>query len=467
MAMFNSPTAFFVGNTNPKEKMFEKDLLKKAKELGYTTFVEPCSGELAMSQLAIDVGYRDIEASDITLFSTLLGYYVESKSIKELEVEIDGVGICEDIVEVLYYLLLFRLKKQEGKFYFDNLIIDVETKKDWHKKKIQETLDKAKEVFGGIVKYEPLDMVEHLKRHIDNEKAIVIMNFPTYKGGYEKHFDVGDKIKWKEPKYEMFDPNTDKEKIKEFLVDAKCLVFFYEESYPDKTCFEPVYARFGARDGMNTYITTNNLEKAKEVIQGKCAVWLNDKELKPLPYPIIEKEYEFTEKSEIKVIPASAENCNYYRKLFTHNFTGSGQESGFAVIIDDRVLGVFGYSKTFSTFFGDGSNECIFLLFGMAKAVDGFRVNRLLTMIAMCKDVVFSVCNDLERFSYKRIKTAMISKYPESKQMRGIMKLENKTYDKELNMYKLEYVGSLTQNTIQGAYDLWLKKEVDYKKLKK
>lgn len=467
MAMFNSPTAFFVGNTNPKEKQFEKRLLKNAKKKGYTKFIEPCSGELAMCQLAIEAGFTDIEASDITLFSTLMGYYVEEKGIEELEVEVEGIGRCNDVVEILYYLLLFRLKKQEGKFYFDNLIEDVETKKEWHKEKIKETLDKAKKVFGGKVKYEPLDMVEHLKRYMYDEKAVVIMNFPTYKGGYEKHFDVGDKIKWKEPEYAMFDPSCDKEKIKEMLADAKCLVLFYEEAYPNETCFDPVYVRFGAREGMNTYITTNDLCKASELIEGKCAVWLNDKALTPLPYPIIDKDYVFTEKSEVKVIPATTENCNYYRKLFTHNFTGSSSDSGFAVIVDNKVLGVFGYSKAFSSFFGDGSNEDLFLLFGMAKSVNGFRPNRLLTMLAMTKEIAFRICDDLEKFSYKNLKSAMISKYPESKQMRGIMKMSNRTFDKTLHMYRLEYLAELTDHNIEEVYKLWLKKEKEYKKLQK
>ena len=77
-------------------------MLKAAKRNGYDKFIEPCSGELAMSQLAIEAGFSYIEASDITLFSTLLGYYVEGKPIDELCVKVDGVGVCDDIIDVLY-----------------------------------------------------------------------------------------------------------------------------------------------------------------------------------------------------------------------------------------------------------------------------------------------------------------------------------------------------------------------------
>lgn len=386
MPMFNSPTSFFVGNLNEKDKKFEKSFFKKARDSGFTKFIEPCSGELAMSQIAIESGFDEIEASDITLFSTLMGYYVTGKPIDELEVEVESVGRCNDVIEILYWQLLFKLRKNEGQFYFDNYIRDVEEKKDFHKQKIKDSLDIAKKRFEGKVQYFPMDMTEHLKKFVDDEHALVVMNFPTYKGGYEKIFDVGDKITWKEPAYEMFDPKTDKPKIKEMLKDAKCLVLFYEEALPGETVFEPVYARFGARDGMNTYITTNDIERAQEIIGKRFAVWQKDRKLTPLNYPLIENDYEFTENSKVEVISADVENCAYYRKLMTHNFAGTNRESGFAVIVDGRLLGVFGYSKTFTAFFGDGEEDSLYIQFAMAKYVKGYRVNRLLTMIEICNN---------------------------------------------------------------------------------
>lgn len=467
MAFFNSPTAFFIGNTNPKEKRFEKNLLKAAKRAGYDKFIEPCSGELAMSQLAIEAGFDCIEASDITLFSTLLGYYVEGKPIDELDVTVNGVGKCNDIVEVLYYQLLFKMEKEQGKDYFDNIITDIRERKEWHCNKIKESLDKAKKVFGGRVHYSPMDMIEHLKKFLNDEKAIVIMNFPTYKGGYEKHFDIGDRITWKEPNYQMFDPATDKPKVKEILKNAKCLVMFYEEAYPNETCFDAVYVRFGARDGMNTYITTNDKKRVLELVGEECAVRLDDREIKPIKKSLIHGDYIFTDKSKIEVIDAKPCECDYYRKLFTHNFTGSSGQGGFAVLVDDMLLGVFGYSKTFSAFFGNGENEDLFLTFAMAKPVKGFRVSRLLTYMARVKTIAFQVCNDLDKFTYKNLKTAMISKYPESKQMRGLMKLTGKVFDKKIGMYRLEYATSLSEKTVQEEYLEWLKKETAYKKLQK
>lgn len=137
------------------------------------------------------------------------------------------------------------------------------------------------------------------------------------------------------------------------------------------------------------------------------------------------------------------------------------------MLVDDMLLGVFGYSKCFSAFFGDGENEDLFLTFAMAKPVKGFRVSRLLTYVAKVKSIAYRVCNDLDRFTYKNLKTAMISKYPESKQMRGLMKLTGKAFDKKIGMYRLEYTTSLSDRTVKEEYLEWLKKETAYKKLQK
>lgn len=469
MSVFVNHTSLFIGNTNPKEKKFEKDLMAAAIKSGISRFIEPCSGELAMCQLAKSVGYKDMEASDITLFSTVLGYYVEGKSEKDYEklnIQIKGIGrVCEP-VEVLYWLMYFRVLKNAGKKYFDSIIYDIETRKEWHKEKIKETLDRAREEFKDV-KYYPLDMIDHLRQVLDDEKALVVMNFPTYKGGYEKFFDVGDNITWNEPSYAIFDPRTDKPAVKEILKNAKCLVLFYEEAYAGETEFDPVYVRFGCREGMNTYITTNDLERVEKLLGRKYAVRPDERDIEPLKCDILNRDFVFDDTVDVKVVEITPKQSNYYRLLLTHNFVGSGSSGGFAILVNDKVFGVFGFDKTFSGLFGDGSNTEIFLMYGMAFPVKGFRTNRLITLVASLRSVVNAVCNDIEKETFKFVKTTMISKYPESKQMRGLMKLERKSYEKKENMYKLVYKREIENRTIKEAYLEWLKREKEYKELQK
>jgi hypothetical protein len=46
-----------------------------------------------------------------------------------------------------------------------------------------------------------------------------------------------------------------------------------------------------------------------------------------LKYPIIPEDYEIAEKSEVKVYEISNANSVYYRRLWTHNFSGSSTGS--------------------------------------------------------------------------------------------------------------------------------------------
>lgn len=86
MAFGQNPGALFIGTLSPDDKAFVASVLKAALDDGYEKVVEPCSGGLAMSCIAADVGFKSIEASDITLFSGILGRYVEGRGIEDMEI---------------------------------------------------------------------------------------------------------------------------------------------------------------------------------------------------------------------------------------------------------------------------------------------------------------------------------------------------------------------------------------------
>jgi len=66
----------FLGTLRPSTRAYLQQFFARARRRGYTRFVEPACGALAMSQLAVKAGFAPgrIEASDVTLFSTLMGY---------------------------------------------------------------------------------------------------------------------------------------------------------------------------------------------------------------------------------------------------------------------------------------------------------------------------------------------------------------------------------------------------------
>lgn len=86
MAFGQNPGALLVGTLSQEDKAFVASVLRAAKKAGYEKVVEPCSGGLAMSCIAADCGFEDIEASDITLFSGILGRYVEGRGIEDMDI---------------------------------------------------------------------------------------------------------------------------------------------------------------------------------------------------------------------------------------------------------------------------------------------------------------------------------------------------------------------------------------------
>ena len=86
-------------------------------------------------------------------------------------------------------------------------------------------------------------MWEHLKEVLDDPHALVIANPPTYFSGYEKFYDTQGKMTWKEPPYELFDPETGHQQFYDLCMNAKALVICYQEKRVGEAVGYTIYAR--------------------------------------------------------------------------------------------------------------------------------------------------------------------------------------------------------------------------------
>lgn len=470
MAMFQNPGAFFIGVVAPQQQKFLKILLENARKSGYTRFVEPCAGTFAMSHLAIQSGYKpeNIETSDVSMFSSIMGYAVMGKSIDTLGIKAEGFSTEEmaDPATALFAQIYLRTVKKAGNEYYFNLMKDLEYRREEHIQNIQKQIDEAKAMLHGM-NYRALDMNEHFKECFEDPSCIVIANVPTYTAGYEKFFDTGGKMSWNEPNYTIFDPKTGKKDLFEKMKDAKCLFLCYEESPPGETAGSPIFARYGVRDGINTYVTTNKPEEAVMFARGKKITRPNGEKIEPLKCSILPRDYEITEKCKVEVIKVQAANAQYYRKLWTHNFTGSAAQINLALMIDGKIAGVFGLDKSALTIgvHGGETEDVMFLMYGMSVPHIKFRIPRLMTMLAQDKCVIYPHCTDLEIKKVKGLRTAQMTRYPESKSMRGLMKLVKRNPDKKMG-YHLVYQSELFDRTLRQTLVEWLRKEEVWAKKK-
>jgi len=469
MPQFQNPGAFFVGGTLvPAEQKFLKVLLESSVKSGYTRFVEPCAGTFAMSHLAVQSGFRpsQVEASDVSMMTSVIGYAIGEKPLDELEIVAHGFSSEElqNPANVLFAQLYLRTVKNAGKEYFYNMLVDLQYRKAEHVKQISVQIQRAHDILHGM-SYRPLDMWDHLQEVMDDPRALVIANPPTYLAGYEKFYDTGGKITWKEPEYKLFDPQTGYMELMEMCKDAKCLLLCYQESEPGKTAAEPVFARYGVRAGVNSYIITNRPEEAVALSKGKMIARPNEGKLSCLECSMLPRDYEITSKSKVQLCQVERAEAQYYRQLWTHNFVGSAAPINIAVLIDGKIAGVFGVDKSALTMgaFGTQVSDALFLMYGMTVPHKQYRLGRLLTMLAQNKDFVYKICNDLEKEKVGHLKTVQMTKYPEAKEMRGVMKLTKRIPDTKMG-FRLTYESELVKRTEKETLIDWLRREEKWKK---
>ena len=468
MARFQNPGAFFLGTLVPAEQKFLKPLIENARKNGYTKFVEPCAGAFAMSHLAVQSGFKpsEIEASDVSMFTSIMGYAIMNKSMEELEIRAEGFTEEEltDPATALYAWKVLSTTRNAGKEYFYNMLLDLQYRKEEHIKTINEQLERARTLLGGM-NYRPLDMWKHMNEILDDEHCLVIANPPTYTAGFEKWYDTGGKMTWKEPEYGIFDPNTGLKQFMDLCKDAKCLVMCYEENEPYKTAGEPVFARYGVRNGINVYLTTNRPDEATRLAEGKKITRPNESKLEKLQCSMLPRDYVITGESKVELCQIERAEAQYYRQLWTHNFVGSSAPINIAVLVDGKIAGVFGVDKAALTMgaFGTQVSDALFLMYGMTVPHKTYRLGRLLTMLAQNKDFVYKICTDLEKEKVRSLKTVQMTKYPEAKEMRGIMKLTKKIPDKKMG-FRLTYESELKDRTNQETLTEWLRREEKWRK---
>lgn len=468
MAQFQNPGNFFLGTLVPAEQKFLKTLTANALKNGYKKFVEPCAGAFAMSHLAVQSGFKSsqIESSDVSMFTTIMGYAITNQPLSELCLHATGFSDEELLnpATALYAWKYLNIVKNAGKDYFYNYLIDMEQRRNEHIKSINEQLERARKILSGM-NYRALDMWKHIDEVFDDPHALIIANPPTYLAGFEKYYDTQGKMTWKEPEYSMFDPKTGLIEFMNKVKDAKCLVMCYEENSPGGTAGIPVFSRYGVRKGINVYLTSNRPDEAEFLARGKKISRPNEQKLIPLSCEMLSRDYEIIETSKVQVLKIESKSAQYYRKLWTHNFIGAQAQQNFGVLIDGKIAGVFGISKE-SLHLGVHGNghplDSIFLMYGMTISHKNYRLNRLLTMLAQNKKFIAEACTDLEFEKAKSLRTVQMTKYPEAKEMRGIMKLERREKDNR-HGYKLTYKSELKDRTEQETLIEWLRRENKWK----
>lgn len=454
---FSNPSGLFIGALHPEDKKFVLELLRSAHAAGYERFIEPCAGALAMSYIAAEAGFdpKKIEASDVSFFSGAFGRGVMRTDTSDMCIEAEGFTPEEllDPATALYAQAYLRMTQKAGVEFYYEYLRDLKYNREKHVQHIQEQIDEISAKCYGMT-YRDLDINDHINEVLDDENAVIVACVPTYTAGYERFFDTGDKLHWNEPDYGIWDTKTSLRTLYEKAKNAKALLIVYEEARQGENIGEAIYGRDAGRPEMCMYLTTNRPEECDILLQGRSIFRKTGAIAKPLKCSILPKDYEITEKSKIEVGTIKSENVRYYRTLWTHNFVGTTNANGYALYIDGYIAGIFGYYNMLMLL---RTSYDLDLLFGVS-APSNKRLNRLLYMVAIKREIVLSAIDDILKEYVTGVATTMITKYPESKEMRGIMKLFRREEVKPCG-YMLRYRTDLTDKSLQEILSEWIQKE--------
>ena len=460
-----NPGAMFLGNMNTNEQKFLVELIKNAKHSGYTRLVEPCAGTFSMSNLAVQSGFSadEIEASDISLAPVIAGYAISGKPLKELKIRADGFSDeeLEDYATALYAITFLKISKNAGSEYYFSILRDMEERREEHIASINRQIDSLKSELKGL-KFKACDMWKHIEEVKDDPHTIVIVNPQTYFGETERFYDTRDILKWNEPDKGEFNPEEGYADLYDMMSDAKALFLCYQEKKDTEISGNTIFARAGSKPGTAFYITTNREEEAVALANGKKIKRPQESKLEPLNCSIIPLDHVITETSKIQIIKIPASTAQYYRMLWTHNFVGSSATWNMAVLIDGYIASVFGISKME---INKNADDKIFVWYVMKAPHKIYRLGRLCYMLSRNKGFIEMFLDTYEKSKIHKLCTTMLTRYPENKEVRGIMKLTNRVPEKE-NGYKLTYECELSEQrqTEEEVLTEGLKKEKQWQK---
>ena len=455
--------SIFLGVTPKPFRQYLKAVFEQA--LGkYDRLVIPCAGSFTAATAAIAAGWKpeQIECSDVSLYSSVIGYLASGKKVASLKVDVDsdllrGIGIdgrLQNGADILYALKVLASKANNP--YTRSLRDDLLYSHEAYREDVSGQLKAAVESLKGI-KYEARDMLAVIRETIPDERALLYVNPHGSKMGYVNMFNTNGLLTWAEPEYELFDPKTGRDEIRDMLMGAPCLALIYR--FKELEEGDAGLAVFGFDYGKDRYdfILSNRPDEIDDLL-AKCVRPVKTTPIERAPFPLFTDDDRITKDSVIRFVPISKNVALYYRDLFAHRLGSTRSELYLAMLIDGKMTSVSGFHLSYWIRKGE---PYAFETFGFSvRPLLYPRINKLHMMCLTCGDMVNvirqrypAVTTPLTRF-----KTVCLTRGHEQKGNRGVLKL---TQREQLpnGMYRLMYEIDFREWGFEGALHRWMEKE--------
>ncbi len=466
----------FLGNTPAEQRRFVRGVLSHLRNVhGLNCVVIPCVGQFALPKCAIEAGFtpEQIEVSDISLFSSLLGCVFSGKPIESLNMTLSeevkwkgGLGSCrlreeyrelkseESRAAYLFWLMKIAQFRPHLKYefqYYENVIREA----DRHRQNFEKKLLELKSVYGGL-KYDLADVRDVVGSEYD-DKTILIPNPPLYRGGYQKmyafeafiQFSSGiDEFDFRDEYLNLYQSSKEKPYV------AMWGLYVPLPEIPEK---DIVFADQQKHDHFEYWLCTKpemlasfpRLYDVKFKSAAPLKAWHRAK--------IWGDDDELTPDTDVKLVLVGGEQALYYRELWAHKLGTTKAESYYLILLDGKVFGTVGmFASDLLRLQSDKVSE----VFGFNAPSKKYRnINRLLMYLLTCsafKDVLRASMSKKNRYyTLNGFKTTCLAKYRHVKLNSGLLKIVKRSRMKN-GLYKIGYECEFREQTFREALNAYL-----------
>lgn len=431
----------FLGVTPKPIRDYIRTVLSEARH-DYETLVIPCAGRFSVAEAAIQAGWAPsrIQTSDVSLFSSIIGTIASGRQVQEL-----GVTFHDEFEVYSRYLegplaggaILFcqKLAQLDDNKYFERVVVnELLRNPDCYIEQLQSNLEVLTGSLSGI-SYQLKDVRDHLREYTDNPSVCCYINPPSFSRGYQKMFDTGGRIKWRDPRIAEFDTKTGRAEIYKLTLDKAALSFIFRGRQMEPG-MEP-FAVFACEGkGRVDYVLCNRPHEARAIVKRRPETKITSANL-----PFLPDDYEIKLDSKIAFKEVTKGQALYYRDLFAHKLGVTKAERYFVALLDGYLMAVFGM------FFSEvqrGVSGKVYETFGFCVPNKRYpRLNRLFMTAIVCEDArkIFQAhCHGALR-DVDYFQTTCISTTPEQKTHRGSLELLSREIWTDGIRYKLVYGG--------------------------
>lgn len=458
--MVTALNMLFAGVTTSPAREFVASLVDEKK---HSLIYLPCVGRWAVPTAMVANGVKpeNIYASDLCLFSTLIGYLADkTKTVESLDIQIPEKyakfvdQVKDEIDFAAGVMLIIKMMTVPPKnTYAIEFRRELSSRYLEHREALREELTAQVELLSGI-NYEIQDVrkvFENLSV-FGNEKHFVYVNLPGYKGGYTKMYGEAESQLW-QPQLitSEFNPEEALPTLS-MLSNSKVLAVAYVHHGDDQmpVDWHKFLAIAPKTDRVDYLVCNQNVQPRGTVTK------MVDGPARRLP--IFDDTCELTENSVISFMDVDKNTGLYYRDLFVHRLGQTRAEKYLLMLIDGRVVTSCGLLLRDVIL---GKTSHLAEVYGIS--VTSARYARLgkLFMLALTSDDfkkwALSEMPQMQMSDLQGVQTASPTLHHEGKTDRGVLKLVRRIALPN-GGFQLLYRGNFRDDTFGEVMKNWFNK---------